>query len=87
MRIRAAVMGFGIAIVALTGLSAPAQADTRIAVQNGTEFTAATTTYGWYRTYGQCVDAGQQLVREHAIRNFSCDYDAGHSPSYQLKGW
>ncbi|WP_194833257.1 hypothetical protein [Nocardia sp. XZ_19_369] len=88
MRIRAAVMAVGIAFLGLTGMSAPANAVaspsyTKLAPESEL---AGWRHLGWYRTHGQCVDAGQQFQREHAIREWRCGYDAGHSPSYALSG-
>ncbi|MCO6006281.1 hypothetical protein NE236_14920 [Actinoallomurus purpureus] len=51
MRLRTAAVSAGIAIVAVAGLSTPAQA-------------ADWKVYGHYVTKSQCVDAGQQYVRE-----------------------
>lgn len=83
MRLHAAVMGVGIAILALTGVAAPAQAiDTsRLAQASPEDELAGWEAYAWYKTEGECHDAGQQLKREHSIRQYKCeDPNPGHYP-------
>jgi hypothetical protein len=61
MRLRKAAVSAGITILAVSGMSAPAQA---AAPENGTN-----TQSGWilidnYASWFECVDAGQQYERE-----------------------
>ncbi|WP_378729814.1 hypothetical protein [Nocardia brasiliensis] len=88
MRIRAAIMAVGIAILALTGMSAPASA---VASPGHTQLApegelASWRFIGWYNTNSRCVDAGQQFQREHAIREWKCVFDNSHYPPYALWG-
>ncbi|MFD0689744.1 hypothetical protein [Actinomadura fibrosa] len=71
MRIRTAVASVGIAVTAVAGLSAPAQA-------------ASWKSYGGYTTKSKCIDAGQQYVRE-GFNEYKCTY-AGPAiyPPYTL---
>jgi hypothetical protein len=61
MRLRKAAMSAGIAILAVSGLSAPAQA---AAPQIGTNAQAGWIMIDNYASRFECVDAGQQYERE-----------------------
>ncbi|GAA4625753.1 hypothetical protein GCM10023196_031160 [Actinoallomurus vinaceus] len=65
MRLRTAAVSAGLAIVAVAGLSAPAQAADWKAVAR-------------YNSQSQCIDAGQQYHREGWA--YMCTHDGGAPP-------
>ncbi|MFC9995251.1 hypothetical protein [Nocardia sp. NPDC127526] len=80
MRIRAALVGAGIAIAGLTALGGPAQAGPEAELGDGWRY------IGSYTTNSRCIDAGQQFQREGAIREWRCQLDTGSYPPYILHG-
>lgn len=88
MRLRAAVMSVGIAILALTGVAAPANAIDmpRLTQVSPEDELVPWRDIGWYATGQLCIDAAQQLIREHAITEFRCTKKNNHVPPWLLQG-
>lgn len=85
MRKRAALVSVGIAVLAIGGMNAPAQAapGTSVGVGVGAQSEAGWTYIGSYSSRSYCVDAGQQYVRE-GFSNYRCDPAPGGTGYYYL---
>lgn len=87
MRKRAALVSVGIAVLAIGGMNAPAQAapgtSVGVGVGVGAQSEAGWTYIGSYSSRSYCVDAGQQYVRE-GFSNYRCDPAPGGTGYYYL---
>lgn len=82
MRKRAALVSAGIAVLALAGVNAPAQAAAPgTSVGASAEAAAAWLYIGTYSSRSACVDAGQQYVRE-GFSQYSCEVVPGKFSYY-----
>ncbi|MFI9510204.1 hypothetical protein [Nocardia sp. NPDC052566] len=89
MRARTAIVGVGIAILALAGATAPAYAidtpDTPGQTQLGPQGRPGYDLIARYWNERACRDAGYQFKREHVLVDFYCDTDP-ITPPYRLWG-
>ncbi|WP_405798015.1 hypothetical protein [Streptomyces sp. NBC_01506] len=88
MRKRAALVSAGIAVLAITGINAPAQAAAPGTSATATATATAQTEAAWqyigsYSSRSYCIDAGQQYVRE-GFSNYRCDPAPGGTGYYYL---
>ncbi|MFC8075278.1 hypothetical protein ACFUN8_07030 [Streptomyces sp. NPDC057307] len=84
MRKRAVLVSVGIAVLAITGINAPAQAAAPgTSVSAGARSEAAWVYIGSYSSRAYCVDAGQQYVRE-GFSKYRCDAAPGGTGYYEL---
>ncbi|WP_405616404.1 hypothetical protein OG292_23380 [Streptomyces sp. NBC_01511] len=83
MRKRAALVTAGIAVLAITGISAPAQAAAPGTSVGAPAQAEAWTYIGTYSSRSYCIDAGQQYVRE-GFNNYRCDAAPGGTGYYKL---
>ncbi|WP_225730278.1 MULTISPECIES: hypothetical protein [unclassified Nocardia] len=88
MRLRAAIAGGGLAILAFIGATPAAHAvETRSYTQQFDPQGGTWHFIEWYSTESKCIDGGQQFQREHAISEWSCDFvSEHHPPSWGLSG-
>ncbi|MFD6328243.1 hypothetical protein ACFWGI_01540 [Streptomyces niveus] len=83
MRKRAALVSVGIAVLAIGGINAPAQAAPGTSVTVGAQSEAGWVYIGSYSSRSYCIDAGQQYVRE-GFSNYRCDAAPGGTGYYYL---
>ncbi|EST25021.1 hypothetical protein M877_23620 [Streptomyces niveus NCIMB 11891] len=73
----------GIAVLAIGGINAPAQAAPGTSVSVSAQSEAGWVYIGSYSSRSYCIDAGQQYVRE-GFSNYRCDPAPGGTGYYYL---